>query len=134
MLAAEKGSTSWLTTLPVSEHGFILHKGAFRDSLCLQCGWRLPLLPTSCVCGNQFSVEHAFGCHCGGLPTISHNELRDITAELLTEICHNVRVEPPLKTLSGEYFQYRSANVEDSARLNVAADGFWGRGQKAFLM
>ena len=60
-----------------------------------------------CVCDKQFSDEHAFGCPCGGLPTIRHNELRDITAELLTEICHNVGIEPPLQTLSGESFKYK---------------------------
>ena len=35
MLAAEKGSSSWLTTLPLSEYGFSLHKEAFQDDLCL---------------------------------------------------------------------------------------------------
>jgi len=132
---AEKGSSSWLTALPLSEHGFSLHKGAFRDALCLRYGWRPPLLPSNCVCGKQFSVEPAFGCPCGSLPTIRHNELRDITAELLTEInfCHNVGVEPPLQILSGELFQYKSANVEDGARLDVVADGFWEHGQKAFF-
>ena len=32
-LASEKGSSTWLTVLPLSEHGFALHKGAFQDSL-----------------------------------------------------------------------------------------------------
>ncbi len=30
----------------------------------------------------------------GGFPTIRHNEIRDITASLLTEVCHNVATEP----------------------------------------
>jgi len=76
LLATEKGSSSWLTTFPLFEHGFSLHKGAFWDSLCLHYGWRPPLLPSSCVCGRQFSLEHAFGYPGGGLPTIRHNELR----------------------------------------------------------
>ena len=29
------GASSWLTALPVEEHGFSLHKGAFRDAICL---------------------------------------------------------------------------------------------------
>ncbi len=33
-------------------------------------------------------------CHMGGFPTIRHNEIRDITASLLTEVCHNVATEP----------------------------------------
>ena len=54
-----KGFSSWRIILPVSEHNFTQ---VFWNVLCLQyCRW-LPLLPTSCVCGNQFSIEHAFGC------------------------------------------------------------------------
>ena len=96
LLSGESGSSSWLTALPLTEHGFALHKGAFRDALCLRYGWRPPLLPSSCVCGKRFTVEHALGCPCGGFPSIRHNELRDITAELLTEVCHSVGVEPTL--------------------------------------
>ena len=33
---------------------------------------------------------HALGCPCGGFPSTRHNELRDITAGLLTEVCHSV--------------------------------------------
>jgi len=32
-LGSEKGTSSWLSILPIEEHG--LHKGAFRDALCL---------------------------------------------------------------------------------------------------
>ena len=35
-LASEKGSSTWLTLLPLSEHGFALHKGAFHDALALR--------------------------------------------------------------------------------------------------
>ena len=35
-LALEKGASSWLTSLPVEEFGFALHKGAFRDALALR--------------------------------------------------------------------------------------------------
>ena len=38
-LASEKGSSTWLTVLPLSEHGFALHKGAFHDALALRYGW-----------------------------------------------------------------------------------------------
>ena len=43
----------------------------------------------------------------------------------MSEICHNVSIEPTLQPLSGEQFQYRSANVEDGARLDVSAESFW---------
>ena len=38
-VSTEKGISSWLATLPIDEHGFALHKGAFRDALCLRYGW-----------------------------------------------------------------------------------------------
>ena len=37
-LAAEKGASNWLTCRPVKHHGFSLHKGAFRDAVCLRYG------------------------------------------------------------------------------------------------
>ena len=60
--SGEKGASSWFSTLPIAEHGFTLDKGAFRDALCLRFGWRSAGLPTTCVCGKNFSVEHALNC------------------------------------------------------------------------
>ena len=31
-LSSEKWASYWLSALPVDEHGFALHKGAFRDA------------------------------------------------------------------------------------------------------
>ena len=76
------------------------------------------------------TVEHAFSCSFGGFPSIRHNELWDITASLLSEVCHNVRIEPSLQPLSGEQFHYRSANIEDGARLDVSAESFGGQDRK----
>ena len=35
-LASERGASSWLTTLPIADFGFKLHKGAFRDAIALR--------------------------------------------------------------------------------------------------
>ena len=114
-------------------YGFYLHKGEFRDALCLRYSWKLSGTPQSCSCGVQFSVDHAMVCHMGGFSTICHNEIRDITASLLTEVCHNVATEPPLLPLSGETLAARSANKEDGARLDIRARGFWNTAQDAFF-
>ena len=42
-------------------------------------------------------------CSTGGFP---HNEVCDLTAQLLTEVCSSVSVEPPLQPLSGETFTH----------------------------
>ena len=52
--------------------------------------------------------------------------MRDLTADLLTEVCYDVEVEPKLQELPGEHMHLRSANTEDGARLDVRARGFWG--------
>ena len=130
LLSGEPGSSSWLTALPLFEHGFALHKKTFWDALCLMYGWRPPLLPSSCACEKQFTVEHALGRPCGGFPSIRHNELRDITAGLLTEVCHSVGVEPSLQLLTGEQLLYRTANIEDGAQV---AEGLWDHQQKAYF-
>ena len=91
-ISKESGASTWLTALPLEEHCFALHKGAFRDALCLRYGWRPPLLPSQCVCDKMFSVEHALSCPHGGFPTIRHNEIRDITAHLMSDVCHNVGI------------------------------------------
>ena len=44
----------------------------------------------------KFSVEHALSCSHGGFPPIRLNELRDITAELMSEVYHNIGMEPSL--------------------------------------
>ena len=106
-LSIEKGSSNWLSTLPIAEHGFALYKSAFRDALCIRYGWHPPNLPLQCTSGKQFSVEHALSCTHGCFPSIRHNELRDITAELMTEVCHNVGIEPTLQPITHERLVHR---------------------------
>ena len=128
-IASEKGASSWLNALPIARHGFALHKSAFRDAICLRYGWQPPLLPSHCICGSIYTVEHAMNCPSGGFPSIRHNEVRDLTSAFLSEVCHNVHTEPTLQPLQGEHLKYKSANgeVHVGARLDVAAQNFWGK-------
>jgi len=80
-------ASSWLTALPVQE----LHKTAFCDVLALLAA--LPYTPSHCACGLSFSIDHALSCVKRGFPSICYNEVRDLTAKLLTEVCHDVQVE-----------------------------------------
>ena len=131
--AIEPGASTWLNALPIEEHGFLLSKGAFRDALCLRYGWPIAGVSSQCACGAPFSVDHAMTCHKGGLPTLRHNEVRDLTAELLSETSHCVSIEPKLQSLHDEEFQFHTANREDGARLDVQASDFWCKGQEAFF-
>ena len=133
-LAEEKGVSSWLTSLPLEEFNLVLHKGAFRDALALRYGWLPSNLPTHCSCGANFSVQHALSCPKGGFPILRHNEVRDLTANIMAEVCHDVCIEQSLQPLTGETLSGASAKVEDGARLDIAASGFWGgRHDRAFF-
>lgn len=102
--------------------------------MSLRYGWPFRNQPSHCSCGNPFSIEHTLSCKTGGYPALRHNEVRDLTASWLTEVCHGVAVEPHLQLVSGEQLTYNSAITEDGARLDVAMYGFWGgRFEKAFL-
>ena len=125
-LAQERGASSWLTILPLEEFGLTLHKGAFRDAIALRYGWQPALIPSTCACGTSFSVEHALSCPMGGFPIVRHNEVRDLTAKLMSEVYHDVCIEPTLQPITGEALSGASAITEDGARLDVAANGFWG--------
>ena len=130
---SEKGASAWLTALPLECHGFALHKSAFRDAVCLRYGWPLPYTPTACVCGAKFEPDHMLICKYGGYPTLRHNEIRDITASLLKEVCQNVVTEPRLQPVTGEELG-RSANTDDEARVDIRARNFWSKcGEEAFF-
>ena len=118
-IASEKGVYSWLV-LPVAEHGFCLHKGAFHDAICLRCEWHPPALLSTCICGHNFSSDHALYCHMGDF-----QHLAIMTSLLLTEICNDISTESPLQPLSGESLQYETANSDNSACLDMKVRGFW---------
>ena len=67
---SEKGASSWLSALPLEEHKFVLHKTAFRDEIALRYGWTPSNIPSHCVCGQAFSIQHALSCPRGGYPSI----------------------------------------------------------------
>ena len=132
-LLSAKGASSWLTVLPLKEHGFLLSRRDFRDALALRYDWQLESVPVNCVCGVAFSADHAMVCSFGGYPTVRHNELRDFLGSQLTEVCHNVAIEPLLTPLNGEVFQCRTTNTSQEARADVRAAGFWTRCEEAFF-
>ncbi len=89
-------------------------------------GWSPPNLPLKCECDHAFTVDHALSCAKGGFPSIRHNEIRDITATLLTEVCNDVCVESDLQPVAPNQLHGSSANIQDGARLDIAANGVWG--------
>ena len=103
------------------EYNYILNKQQFWDSIRLRYGWSVPGLPSKCPCGENFNIQHAMSCKKGGYVTIRHNEIRDITAKLLSELCKDVAVEPSLLKLNGEQeTMRRTAKNNDDVRLDIS--------------
>ena len=76
-MSSEKGSSVWLTVVLLQELGFNLYKREFSDVIKLRCDWLIEDIPTRCVCGDIFSVDHLIVCKKGDFIIQSHNELRD---------------------------------------------------------
>ena len=129
----EKGASNWLNCLPLKDEGYNLNKQEFKDSIKLRYGWQLEGLPSTCPCGNTFSVHHATSCKLGGFIHMRHNDVRDITGQFLDEIFNDVRLEPPLIPLTREKLRFGTSNRSEEARLDISARGFWNRGQRAFF-
>ena len=62
-----------------------------------------------------------------------NNHIRNTTANLLTEVCKDVCVEPQLQPLSGETFSDMTANTSDQARVDISGRGFCLTGQVVFF-
>ena len=83
-------------------------------------------LPTSCPCGNKFNINHSLSCKKGGfIYIIRHNDLRDLTANMMSEVCKDTETEPKLTPLSGEELQGRTSNNSNEARVDIRIRGFW---------
>ena len=128
----EKGSSNWLTALPIKEKGFHLAKSEFWDAICLRYGLDFKRMTTDCACGKAFTLEHGLSCMRGGYVSWRHDSIRDITAEFLSEVAKDVTTEPTLTALTGELFDLKTTNKEDEARLDIAFRNFWSKGTKAY--
>ena len=70
----------------------------------------------------------------GGLDSIRDvYRIRDVTANVLKEVCNEVEVEAKIILLTSEQLQYNSAITGDEARLDIRAQIFWERDQKGFF-
>ena len=131
-LATQKGASSWLTVVPIRDMNFDLNNSEFRDAVKLRYDWDVPDMPSVCVCGDHFNVDHAMICKRGGFVIQRHNELRDLQAEMLRMVSNGVETEPALQDITGEELN-RGANTAPDARLDIVARGFWERQRSAFF-
>ena len=85
------------TALLVQEHGFSLHKTACS---CFTT-WLAALLLTALVVQPSLLIKL---CLVRRVDFHQYATMRYLTAEPLTEMCHNVEVEPHFQPLNGKTF------------------------------
>ena len=68
----------------------------------------------------------------GGVVSLQHNYIRNITLILLKEVCKDVHVESQIQQLTGEYLQHSTA-ADNEVRFVISACSFWQAGLMAFL-
>ena len=124
-LALGKGASSWLNSLPLLKHGFDLTKTEFRDGIELRYTWEAKNTPAICQCGKKFSLTHGLHCAKGGLTHLQHNEIIDVFANLMDDVCHDVQIEQKLQSLDGEIFSSNSTTTDDDAQLDIKTNGLW---------
>ena len=118
--ATADGASSWLSARPIDQHGFALHKGAFRDAVALLYEWEPANLASHCDCGVSFDSIDALTHSRGGMTIVRQSEILDIIAHLISKVCSDVEIEPKLQ------FLHASANRRPKAGLDMKARGFWG--------
>ena len=82
----------------------------FGICISLRCEWEISKLQTPCPVGSKSDIRHSMSCKKGNFETIRHNDLRDLTAKILLEVCYDIwyrditifGIEPKLVPLSGE--------------------------------
>ena len=85
-------------------------------------------MPSLCACNENFTVVHALPGPKGGNTKDIMSEFRDSIAYLLSDVYHDVEIEPHHQPLQGETFALKSTtndDDDDDARLDIKPIGLW---------
>ena len=109
-----------------------LTKQEFWNAIRIRYNWSLVRIPAQCICGTSVDVTHSLSYKKGGFITLRHNEVQDITSEVLDEVCIDVRKEPILQEVNNEDPPLE-ANKSKEARFHVSILNFWTTVRQAFF-
>ena len=82
-------------------------------------------LPTSSPCGSKFDIQDSMSCKKCGFIYKQHNDLLDLSANMMSEVCKGTEIEPKLTSLSGEELQGRTSNNSNEAKVDIRTRGYW---------
>ena len=54
-----------------------------------------------------------------GFHVVRHNDLRDLTAKILSEVYKDTEIEPKLTPFTGETLDSRTTKITNEARLDI---------------
>ena len=134
-LAKEKGASALVTTFPIERHNLAFPRSRdFHDLLCLRYNKPVLNLPSQCVCGQTYTVDHSQQCLNGGFIHQRHNEAQELFAfECQRAGLKDIELEPLLLPILGMELESKRAKRMDGARSDVRVRGFWGNQQHAFF-
>ena len=89
-VSIKQGVSNWLLALLISDFGFELSKQHFSNAIRLRYGWSIATLSTTCPCGARLSMQHCMSCKKGSFVSIRHNDLRDLTAKMLSKVYKDI--------------------------------------------
>ena len=93
--------------------------------------WNFPNTPRHCQCGEKHSTDHVLMCKKGGYVYMRHDNIRNLEASLLREVCKDVKIEPALQPIGSA--ETLSSNNANKARADVSAVGVWGALERTFF-
>ena len=126
----EKGTSGWLTFIPIQEYGFAPTKSELRDALRIRYDKQLQGMSSKCPCGEKYDLSYAINCKRGGFVVMRHSNVRDFEANLLKTIQNDVEIEPVLQKIDNVRIDGRTG---DEARPDIRARVVWRQGQNAFF-
>ena len=94
------------------------NRNKILGAVCLRFGWSNASLPTACPCGSRFGTQHCMSFR--GFVSIRHTHLRDITANMLSQVCNDIEIE---SKLIGEELNSKTANTTNEEILDFRARG-----------
>ena len=110
---------------------FELNKQNFSDAIRVRYNWTVPGTPSHCLCGVENDIDHALNCKKGPYVIKRHNRIRDTMAEIMKEVCIDVKTEPSLLPLANPSIV--NGNTAENARPDVSGIGVWSPMERTFL-
>ena len=88
--------------------------------------------PASYRRGSKFDIQHSMICRKNGFLYIQQYDLRDLTSNIMSEVCKDTEIEPKLKSLSGKELQGTTSNNSNEARVDIRTRDYWEQGKQKF--